>query len=764
VLYGIGDQLVPNFLSRAGDDVAAAWQLVERALGQQPTVLVLDNMESVLPPAPGSEAAAAFEPEAIEAILKLCGALGKIGATRIIFTSREAMPAPFSRNMQKIGRLDRRDAIHLVGRVLGENDPHAREDEIVELVEAVGCHARALVLIAGEVKASGVSRATSKLNELMVSLEAKHPGQRERSLLASVELSLRRLPVQMRQKIRPLGVFQGGGHLSAIATVLDLDTEKDEEVALAHGLMEVGLAELLEFGYLRFDPALAPALLAEMTAGEREAARAAWANAMTAMVGFLYDQRAEDANFAQNVALHELPNLMAALEHVRKSATPERVVDLATSLESLIAPLARAKALARVVEIRAEAAQKLGAWGHAQFNAERSAIERLIEDGRLHEATEAVRRLLQKAQASGENAYEEAALDLAMANMVMGRASKMSGAAEEALPYLDEARRRFQNLGQTRMAKVALTDKGGCLRDLGRYEQAAAAYEESIRHAEERKDPRSLAVNKGQLATVRMLQKRYADALDLYAEGRKIFERLGEPGSVAVIWHQIGMVHKNASHYEAAEKAILEALKIRIEIGDRAGSADTLGELGNLYARMGRSEDAVRFYRQATEIAQEVHDLRHEGILRFNLARELIKLERYDDARLELERAIECDKPFGHAAQPWTTFDILSDLERAVGNEAEALTARNEALRAYLAYRRAGGESETPAAKLCAMSATQIAELRNIPNLPAPRRAFIPLLEAVLAGSRDPALAENPNLYYQDAAELLFLVESLGVE
>ena len=101
-------------------------------------------------------------------------------------------------------------------------------------------------------------------------------------------------------------------------------------------------------------------------------------------------------------------------------------------------------------------------------------------------------------------------------------------------------------------------------------------------------------------------------------------------------------------------------------------------------------------------------------------------------------------------------------MERAVGNEAEALTARNDALRAYLDYRRAGGESQTPAAKLCAMSATQIAELRQIPDLPARFRTFIPLLESVLAGSRDAALANDPNLDYQDAAELLLLIDRLN--
>ena len=587
VLYAIGDQLVPNFLSHAGDDLNVARQLVERALAQQSTVLVLDNMESVLPPAPGSEAVAAFDSKTIEDILNLCAALEKIGGTRIIFTSREALPEPFSRNVHKIGRIDRREAIQLVGRALGEDDPQATEDDIKELVEAVGCHARALVLIAGEVKASGVRRATEKINELMASLEAKHPGKRERSLLASVELSLRRLPVQMRQKIRPLGVFQGGGHLVAIAMVLSLDPEKHEEMPLARGLVEVGLAELLEFGYLRFDPALAPALLAEISTEEREAARAAWADAMEAMLVFLYDQQFKDANFARNVALHELPNLIAALEHVRKSGAPERVVNLATRLETLIAPLARAKALGHVIEIRAETAQKLGAWGHAQFQAGRSAIERLIEDGRLHEATEAARRLLQKAEASGENAYDGAAYDLAMANITLGRALRLSGAAEQVIPHLDEARQRFQNLGETRMANAALTEKGDCLTDLGRYEEAAATYEESIRHAEERKDPRSLAVNKGQLATVRMLQERYSDALDLYVEVRKIFEQLGEPGSVAGSWHQIGMVHTYASHYDAAEKAYQESLKIEVQRGNRAGSADTLGELGNLYGRMG---------------------------------------------------------------------------------------------------------------------------------------------------------------------------------
>ena len=50
VLWVWGEQLVPDFLSRAGQEPAQAEQYVERALRDHRTILVLDNCESVLPP------------------------------------------------------------------------------------------------------------------------------------------------------------------------------------------------------------------------------------------------------------------------------------------------------------------------------------------------------------------------------------------------------------------------------------------------------------------------------------------------------------------------------------------------------------------------------------------------------------------------------------------------------------------------------------------------------------------------------------------
>jgi len=773
-LFAIGRQLVPDFISRAERNPDDALKLIERALEEDATAIVFDNMESVLPPAAGSQAAGAFDPDVLKRILDLCDALAKTGATRIIFTSREPLPEPFAGNVQRVGRLDRPDAIRLVGRVLGEGKlmPHSgdageSEAEIEALVDAVGCHARSLVLLTGEVAAKGVRHATGNLHQLMASLEKKHPGERERSLLASVELSLRRLPVETRRSIRPLGVFQGGGNMASIARVLGLDTDKDEEVTLARELIGVGLAEDIDFGYLRFDPALAPALRGEMSDDEHKAARTAWAQAMAGMMDFLDQQVFKDANLALNLALRELPNLLAALEVLRESELPERVIGLATGLEQFMAYLGRAKALERVIEIRNEAARHLSAWSHASYIAASSDIDRLIEQGRHAEAVDAARALLETAQAH-DGAYESGAFDLANAYFTLGIALQRGGSAQAAITHLDNARKSFQALGQKRMAAVVLSERSNCLTDIGRFDEAANGYQEALKTYEELGDLRSEAANKNQLATVRMLQEKYPEALKLYGEVRDTFVRLGEPKTVAGVWSQIGNTCRRAGHYEAAEEAYQESLKIDVQTGNRSGEAGTLNSLGILYLRMGRHEETVQFLAKAADIFTHLGDLKHEGSAHYNIAMALIQLGRYDEARSKIERAVECDKPFGHAAEPWKSFGILCDLEHTVGNEPAAREARRQAVRGYLAYRRDGGESQAPGARLSALVAQQpaeagaiLAQLLQHPEAPARVRTLIPALQSVLGGSRDVGLADDPNLAYRDAAELLFLIESL---
>ncbi len=366
------DWFVPVLYQEEQDPLLITRRPFERALRDHATIIVLDNLESVMPLNYGvqstgfSRSASEAEPlpaeagtlnavsesgnanyTAITEIFNLCRDLLLADpATRLLFTTREPLPAPFDHRHREItlGALSREDAIELVSQVMARegltpkaDDPGGDPREITDLVEAVNRHARALTLLAREVARLGVRATTENLHQLMAELDRKHPGDRENSLLASVELSLRRLPPELREPLRVLGVFHGGANLAVVEVMLGTDLEAVKQLAFA--LIEVGLAEYVDYGHLRLDPALPNYLLGQMSAAEQEQTRLRWAEGLRELVYLLYKQAFQDAQLAQQLTLLELPNLLALLAWAEGALTPEAVVGLAGRLESLLSNL-----------------------------------------------------------------------------------------------------------------------------------------------------------------------------------------------------------------------------------------------------------------------------------------------------------------------------------------------------------------------------------------------------------------------------------------
>ncbi|MGH9817800.1 MAG: tetratricopeptide repeat protein, partial [Candidatus Acidiferrales bacterium] len=479
-------------------------------------------------------------------------------------------------------------------------------------------------------------------------MERKFPGSREQSVFASVELSLRRLSPANRDKARALGVFHGGFKLEVLG--LMMEWEVADLTSLAGELIETGLATADRYNHLTLNPALCPYLRGQMDAAERELLTARWVEAMRGYVVFLYQQQSQDTEMAATLTVLELPNLFALLEEVQRAGDAEATIDLATSLFTLLQNAGRPRLLERVGQVRDGAAVALGeTWSDARFELQRTRIEQQLAGGQLREAFDGARELLQRARlAAGEKAYPGADYNLAYACWLRGRVLKTAGGSEQAMPLVDEAQKRFEAIARDRANKAAagmvsacFTERGDCLRNLGRLDEAAAAYEESIRRAEELGYDRQVAVGKSQLGTVRLYQRHYKEALEAYEEARSRFTRLDEPGSVAVAWHQTGVVYQEAGQPDAAEDAYRKSLAIKVRLGNVAGQASTLNQLGGLYDHvLNRPEEAVPFLRQAADKYIEIGDVAGEGRQRSNLGNILRKLRRLDEARQEILLAI----------------------------------------------------------------------------------------------------------------------------
>jgi tetratricopeptide (TPR) repeat protein len=801
VLDSLGRQLLPDggqYSVAHYPDLKEALQPIERALSDHPTLIVLDNLESVLEGPTNfslsrpSESAPSDDQRQTEVcrtapteIFDLCrNLLQAHPKTRVVFTTREPLPAPFDHRHREIvlGALSRDDAIELVGQVMEREGRKPKYDdagntpkEITELVEAVNSHARALVLLTPEITHRGVRATTKNLHQLMAELDRKHPGDRENSLYASVELSLGRLSLQARDHTSALAVFHDGAHLGVLGMMLGVDPETVN--IMARQLINVGLAEYQGYNHLRLDPALSPYLIRNMSADEHKQMQSRWAEGMKLLMQFLYEQHFENIELAAQMTLLELPNLMAALLWLQDMVTPEEIAVLASQMETPLSSLDRPQALAQAARVREQAAGRLGEINNARCWTEMANIDRLLERGEVQSAYAVARQHLQRCLAAGEDAFPEAKYCIAWAEWGLGRVLRMNGAPEPALQQLAKARLRFQvladagNASAEAMVSGAISESGDCLLDLGRWDKATAAYIEAIKGFAKVDDKRSVAVVKMQLGTVRIYQHRAAEALEIYDEVLRIFESLNEP--VDAVWHQIGIASRTVGQFEYAERAFRQSLAIKVRQKNRAGEGTSLLELGTLYVEMGRMEDAVKFQRQGADIYIQLHDPLSEGFACNNLALSLVRLKRYDEARRELHRAIECLNPYGHTGQPWTPWSIIYDLEQAAGNPQAAAQARKQALESYLAYRRDGGQSRTIGAQLCVLTVRAIAEkdtnelkgvlaeLSSANTTPDSGRLLISKVQAILRGDQDPKLAADPNLSYDDAAELQLLLEAL---
>ncbi len=781
--YAVGQQLVPGYRLAVSQDPRLGLQLLERVLRERPTLVVVDDLDVVLPrsavaaPERGAPDPSVFEPTVFEQFLVLGSEMAKVGETHLILVTRERLPEPFHRHEIFLEGMARDDAFELVRRVCSVDGLDAARIE--PLVDGVGAHAGSLVCLAREIAASGLGGAAGSLAESAAMLAGLELGERRRALALGAEIALRSVPEGPRRKLPQLGVFHGGGHLTAIAAVLGLDFESDEEVNLAEQLIHLGLAAMLPDNYVRFHPALGAALRAELGGEELTSARAAWAEATAQLVGFLHQQQIKNPQLAASLALSDLRNLLACLKYLHETADADDVVEMASALEALVGPLGRPESLALVERIRDEATGKLSDWSHVRCMAELETVELLMDAGRPEETINAAEKLLHRAETVGEEAYDGADHDLATIHLTLGLARLVAGDAEHAMTSLEEARRRFHDLAKAgnetaaRMEGQALARTGDALRSLSMPVAAGELYERAIEVAERIGDHHQAAEVKTQLGALYLTLQRTQEALGAYHDARRIFAQLDEPQTVAGLWLQIGAVHESTRRFDEAEAAYREALELEQELDDRTAAGCALGELGGLYAGMGRLAEAVDVFERAAAIFAEVDDLAKEGIARSLSADALIRLERYDEARRELERTAECDAPFGHEVKPWRTFSMLMRLEAAVGREEAQLAARQKAIRAYYEFRRDGGEcqvghgeifaevSEAITGGETAEVASKLAAVAERDDLPNRLKALIPALQEVLAGSRDRALAANPGLYYRDAAELLLKIEEL---
>ncbi len=770
-LTQLGRLLLGNDFSSL--DEAGRLPALRAALAAAPTLLIWDNFESVLPDAN----AALPEPDLralldLGAALVTPAPHDPSPLTRLLVTTRDAdLPheafRPGATTVPRLLKgLTEWEALELAGAVLdAEGAPRPPRLELERLLDFLGEHPLSIQLVTPHLREyPDVQTVIERFETLYPGFTAGKAKARNESLEVSLDFSLDRLSETARARIAALGVFEGGALEFVILMVTGL--KPSEWLPARAELVRAGLATVEmespfsietaegQFGghFLRFHPTLTPALRRRLDAAALPALETAYWQAYYQLANHLYFNDSKDPTTTRPVAQRELPNLRRGVALALQSGDLATAVNFAEYVELFLNVFGRWRERAAMMGAVEKAVEKeeesTGPLTKAEYLLQSSRGERLLDAGHAREAETLFRGLLdrmdagrseQSAESREQRAVSGAAdsrltttYDLALTLGWLGRSLSAQGR-----PYKAEAKYRRalavleQLLGGRalpttrlttadaadaflwRQTGTAHTDLADVLMLQGRYPEARAQYEASLKIDEALDDKTGAAVDIGQLGTLALQEGDFARAERQHRDALARFRALGEPRAEAIGWHQLGMVYQEAVRSEQraerragllqqAEEAYRQSLQLEEALGDPAGAAQTANQLAMVAKLAGRPADAARWYRRALQNAELLPD--RGATVYNNLAGLLLAAARGEygapppaglaegsDLLAEAEslarKAATLKEQISDLSlTPWTTYNILADIAEARGDPTAAQAWRRKARAAYVAF------------------------------------------------------------------------------
>src|SRR6266571_7226435 len=301
-------------------ETKAALATLEPALKQKHTLVIADNLESILP---GGDAPldATVRTTLWEVLLKL----SQMGAG-VLLTTRDTAFGDGSMAPGKavahlaVGGLHPEDAYALASRLLeylGVDRAKAPYAELRELLNQLDEHPLAIQLVLPALGASSLTLAqlTAEFSSLLPRFQDDTETGRNRSLLASLEYSLRRLSQAQRALLPRLALFEGGANENELLSITEIP--EPEWVTLRSALEQAALLTAEQIAgitvpFLHFHPVLAPYLRSQPGADD-PALRKRYAQRYADLARYLYYEDDRHPHEVRALVQKELPNLRRAL-------------------------------------------------------------------------------------------------------------------------------------------------------------------------------------------------------------------------------------------------------------------------------------------------------------------------------------------------------------------------------------------------------------------------------------------------------------------
>lgn len=670
------------------DDVLGTLAKLRPVLKQQPTLVIADNLEGILP---GGEASLDVEERAQlwDVLLQLSQMNAGVLLTTRSTEFGDGRMAP-SKDVAylPLGGLQPDDAYALATNILidlGIDRKRAPYADLRDLLVQLDHHALAIQLVLPALKDHSITRIRDDFAALLPHFADDTETGRNRSLLASLEYSLRRLTEEQRALLPRLALFQGGASEHILLAITKIP--ETEWAALQSTLEQAALLtverihEAMEVPFLHFHPVLTP-YLRKQCGTDDVALRYHYAVSYHAVASYLSSEDYRNPHPVRAHMRRELSNLCHAFVLLIELNELDAAIDMFDKLSQFLSSSGlwreHDKLRRPLDEALAQRVPSDNKLTYAEYLHESSLGEAELERSNVEDAASRFTRLLQRIEALpegtslGRGSYEHCVTLLRLA-----RCLKLGGKHATAKARLRSALdiikllivQQPHNHAYMRQRGAVLNELGNIWVTQGKYIKARTAYKMALKIAQQLGDQRNQAATHGQLGELALEQRSYAEAYKRYSDARAHFHALGEPEMESVAWHMRGIVAQEQQQWHEAERCYRESLAIREQRGYWSLAATTCNQLAIVARRAGRPSEAERWYKRALELIERVqpNSQIHAATLSnlsFLLMSEVqaghMPQSRLVEARVCAEQALVIRESFDLSSEPWATLDILA--------------------------------------------------------------------------------------------------------
>ena len=243
----------------------------------------------------------------------------------------------------------------------------------------------------------------------------------------------------------------------------------------------------------------------------------------------------------------------------------------------------------------------------------------------------------------------------------LGEVQQLVGRWGEAEQSFEDARRRSEDVRDSRgvaRARTALAENG---RRQGRYEQA----EELLVAADEAFAGLGDDAGRGEVlhlqGTLAAQQGRFDQARAAYEESLTIRRALGDDEKTAALLSNLGVIAEYSGDLDGADALNAQSLELRLRLGNRWAIGVSQNNLGMIALLQGRFADAAGRFTEAMRLQSEVGDAWMVAIAHNNLGNALRGLGELDAAAQELGAALSA---YGRFEDRWALGIVLEDVAR----------------------------------------------------------------------------------------------------